>query len=379
MKRIYFLRSHITDNWTDIVVIMLQIVITVVVFNMFWGDFQQLLVCNDIYKSLGLDNVACISVKESGDEIFGLIDEAKEMTLLGENYNPYIFTSDLDADGITVQPISLEYVDKLGGNQIKGVWQVDNAPNGTMSAVVSKKLAKKYRLGNTYALHNTMNDVDIKVYISGVMKDNYTFVPPAYGTSNSIISDISRDIFICCDEQTAENVFGDDVHSSSYTIAAENRASLETFACSIDMQGYMYADVRSAKEYDDYFILLDMGIPMAITVIMLILCIANFASYSMLSAIKREKEFAVYFICGSTWRECLILQLLEDIFVTVVPFVISMFVCGILSVNRASAAMTLQGMLLSAVLCVVVMLASSSAALLRIRKNSPVETIRRLL
>lgn len=376
IKPYHFLRTHMAAHFGSILIIMLQIVVTVVVFNLFWGDFQRLLIGNGIYQALDLDNVACLTIKDKDDAIFSQIEQPRGVALVCENDNSFLFTSNRSESSITVQPMSPACIERFGSRLAKGYWQENNNPQGTLNAVISKNLAKRYRLGKTYTIYNAADDIELTVYITGVTKDNEAFVPPAYGAANSIISDIRNTLFLCCDGQTAQEIFGDALHSGIYTVAAEDRTALENFAAGIDIQQYAYADVRSAKEADDYFLRSEMGTPLAITVIMLILCLANFSSYAMLSAIGREKEFAVYFISGATWRDCLRLQLAEDILIITLPFAAAVMVCGILSVNRVSAVMTAQGMLLSVALCATVMLISSLAALLRIQKKSPVEIIR---
>lgn len=379
VKRVYFLRSHIADNIGSVAIIMLQIVVTIVVFNLFWSDFQELLQRNQVYESLNLENVACITLEDKNDDILHCLNKIDGITVIGENYNAVSFTSESDSSNVLIQPVSPKYTEVFNGNLSKGNWNFDELPSNVLSAVVSKSLSHKYKLSNTYTLYDASDGKSITVYISGVLKSDCMFVPPNSGISTSLINNIPSAMLVYCDEETAQAVFGDSIHTSIYTIVAHDRNTLEKVAESIDLKKYAYMDARGAKESDDYFVLSEMGIPLVITIIVLILCVANYSSYSMLSAIKREKEFAVYFICGSTWNNCLKLQLMEDLFIVAVPFVLSIIVCSVLSINRVGAVMSIQGLLLSVGLCIAVMLFSSFMALLRIKRNSPVEIIRRWL
>lgn len=378
-KSFYFFCSHIADNIVSVSIIMLQMIITVVVFNLFWNDFQRLVTRNHLYKSLGLENLACITVSNSDDDMISYISQAQGMTPLGENFNSLRFFSDHQEESVIIQPVSYGYAQYFDSALAKGSWHSKNIPKNAVAAVIPKSMSHQYRLGETYTLHDHDNSQSLEVCITGILSGDSMFIPPSGEDSNLLIADMKSQMLVCCDSDTAHLLFGTAANTSVYTIAAQDLKTLESFAEHIDVQKYFYMSVIGAKEDDDYFILRDMGIPLSITLIMLILCIANFSSYSMLSAIKREKEFAIYFICGATWTECLKIQIAEDLTMIALPFLLSVIICNILSIHKEGSIMTVQGMFLSAALCFVIMAASSLAELTRIKKSTPIEIIRRWL
>lgn len=90
-KSIHLICSHLSENRISVIVIMVQMVVSVVVFNVFWSDFEKLMTRNDLYQSLGLQNLACITVSDSDDEILMRINQTHGMTLLGENFHSFDF------------------------------------------------------------------------------------------------------------------------------------------------------------------------------------------------------------------------------------------------------------------------------------------------
>lgn len=367
------------DNISSIMIVMLQIIATVVVFNLFWGDFEKFMTRNHMYEDLNLDKVACITVSDSDDSIFLQIKQEDGIFLLGKSYNAFDYFSYVNDESVSIQPITEQYAEHFACIIAKGSWYSLDIPPDTVSVVVPKSMSNKYKLGEIYELYNYTESKRLNVCVTGVMSGDSVFIPPNNRDDNVLISDMSSRMLVCCSDDIIHLLFGDDADTPVYTIAAQDQKSLDAFVKNVDLEKYHYMSVSSAKQDDDFILLYDMGIPLSITLIMFILCIANFSSYSVLSSIKREKEFAIYYLCGSTWRECLTMQLLEDLTIVSCPFALSVIICSILSLNRQDTIMTAQGMFLSLLLCLVIMFVSSFVALMRIKKSLPIEIIRRWL
>ena len=378
-KSIHLICSHLSESRISVIVIMVQVVVTVVVFNVFWSDFEKLMTRNDLYQSLGLQNLACITVSDSDDEILMRINQTHGMTLLGENFHSFDFYCESSDETVELCPVSYGYTQYFDSAISKGSWKLPDSSEKAVAAVVPRSMAGKYRMGETYRLYDIAGSGNMDVYISGVLSDDSIFIPPSGSDANMLMVDMSSQMLVCCGESdnAADTLFGDDVHTSVYTIATQDKESLDAFSAQTDLEKYFYMSVGSAKDEDDSIILHEMGIPLVITVIMSILCIANFSSYSLLSVIKREKEYTIYYICGSTWRECLRMQIVEDLLIAALPFIISVFLCDVLSMNGIGGQLSIKGMLFSLLLCTVIMRASSFAALMRLKKCSPIEIIRR--
>ena len=65
------------------------------------------------------------------------------------------------------------------------------------------------------------------------------------------------------------------------------------------------------------------SIPIILTVAVVFMCIAGFASCNVLSLVQKEKQFAVFFLTGSTRQKCILIQLAKDIITVAIPMIIS--------------------------------------------------------
>lgn len=378
-KSIHFVRLHMTENAGSIAVILLQMTVTAVIFCFFQGDCRQFLMRDEIYRALGLEKVACLTVSDSDDGLLRQLGDTEGITLLGESRHSLRCVSNTGTLSVTVCPVTpayARYLENAEGAPIKGNIPTKETPPGMLPAVTSKSLSGTYRVGNTYTLHRD-NGTSLVIFVVGALRKDYLFLPPDGTDEGTIIGDISSTILICCNDQTAEQIGGEAIHTAVYTLVAKNRDALSAAEEKIDRETYGYMSVRAAKAEDDARALQEMGTPLVMTALTLILCVANFASYAMLATIRRERELAVCFLCGAAWRQCRQWQLAENVLITAGATGLSCAVGAFLAVRHPTAAHGTAGLLPSAALCTVVMLLSTTTALLRLNRQSPVILIER--
>ena len=145
-KSIHLICSHLSESRISVIVIMVQVVVTVVVFNVFWSDFEKLMTRNDLYQSLGLQNLACITVSDSDDEILMRINQTHGMTLLGENFHSFDFYCESSDETVELCPVSYGYTQYFDSAISKGSWKLPDSSEKAVAAVVPRSMAGKYRI-----------------------------------------------------------------------------------------------------------------------------------------------------------------------------------------------------------------------------------------
>jgi Predicted permease. len=109
------------------------------------------------------------------------------------------------------------------------------------------------------------------------------------------------------------------------------------------------------------------------------LALAGLGGNNALSQLFREKEFAIYFLCGSRWSYCVSLVLFGNLIIITIPLIILYPILRYISISKYSGKVMLDmnNIIWSLSLVIGILLITSLGSLIRLYKRSPVSIIRR--
>jgi hypothetical protein len=116
-----------------------------------------------------------------------------------------------------------------------------------------------------------------------------------------------------------------------------------------------------------------------ITIVFLILCIAGMGGVNAFLMDSQKQTFAVYYLAGAKWSDCILIDLIRNLIVISVPSVLGVgFVFFLFAVGRIDYRAGLDFSMLFYVLLLfaLVFILSSLFFLLKLKKTQPIEYIR---
>ena len=367
MKKLFKLvLSQITDEKGMFILIIFEMIIAIVTFNIAFSGLYDLWLKDAIYNQMNLSQAVAFTLTDYDEnnisKTYEKLKKDSKFTVLGETQ------IGLNSSEAYIVPLSEDFIKNIKQPNIKGEWfkKVDRE---TLSVVVSDSMTDKYEIGNTYSI--IINKNKFNIYISGALDNDYMFLPPS-GASD-IIQKNENLILV----DNSDSIISKDVSKNVVVTAYIN--------CDIDdgvniLNNYDkindVVSVSSAKANDAQIKLQENSIPIILTVAVVFMCIAGFASCNVLSLVQKEKQFAVFFLTGSTRQKCILIQLTKDIITVAIPMIISFILLFIFKSYGLEKAFCGVGLMISAIICVVIFFVTSFSGLLKLSKKEPIEIIR---
>jgi ABC-type antimicrobial peptide transport system permease subunit len=346
--------SQLLDNRSMFLLVVFEMVIALGIFNIAFSGVYDLWLKDNLYSKMELQKAVAFTI--SDDSVYNEIKADMSFTLLGESSDDIIIKNE------HISFLSDDFIENVKHPDIDGEWFVER--NGAESAVVCKSMSEKYRIGNTYKI--TVDNKEIPVYISGVLKSDYMFLPPK-GESDIIQQDKK---LIMIKQNSNKN-------AQKHIVTAYVNGDIDEGISRLTKYGVENViSVSLAKENDSQIQLQQNSVPILLTVAVLFMCIAGFASYNVFSIVQKERQFAVFFLTGASKRSCIVIQLIEDIITITVPMIIVFPVLFVLKLRGLESAFCNVGIAVSVMLCVLIFFATSLGGILKLAKREPIEIIR---
>lgn len=335
--------------------VVFEMIIALGIFNIAFSGVYDLWLKDSLYDQMNLSKAVAFTV--DSDDIYYKLKTDNHFILLGQSIDGVITEKE------HISFLSEDFINNIEQPDIVGEWFAEN-DNKVLPAVVSNSMSHKYKVGNTYKIN--AGGEKIHIYISGALKSDYMFLPPK-GESDIIQQDKK---LIMIKQNIVPN-------NRKHILTAYIKGNVDDAVNRLNKLGVQnIISVSSAKENDSQIQLQQNCVPILLTVAVVFMCIAGFASYNVLSIVQKEKQFAVFFLTGATKRDCVIVQLIEDIITIIVPMIISFLVLFILKFQGLESAFCNVGIVISVVLCVIIFFATSLGGILKLTKREPIEIIR---
>ncbi len=374
---------------------MIQIFISLLLFNISFARINHYLTITNIVKSTKISNsiyfvpdIRYFSDVNS-EKPYKMIDEKinnlrnleyftniKQLTgSINVNQNNPLITTLLMYNNKLIQDIKLPLSD--------GKWIKAYAENDKVPIIISHDLSKYYRTGDIIKIQCYKKDSSpetINTIVYGILdKPNNYLSLGAGGDIISIDQLFFRDTNIIIMpqikgldgfDQKAKFLFMKEGSNKSDTLSAWERS----------LKGIGYISPVS-KMVDIYKISLkkSLATEFSICIIVLLLTIVGIGGNNVLSLIFQEKEFATYFMCGLKWSKCTFMILAKDILVLVIPGIATIFAIKY-SIEPSMLGKSLlfnnYSFVVSFSIVLTIFLFTSVESILRLKKASPISIIR---
>lgn len=367
MKKIFTLvLSQLFENKSMIVLVMIEMIIALVTFNIAFSGLYDLWIKDNIYNQMELSKAVAFTLndydKSGVSKTYEELKNNNKFKLLGESQ------IGINTTNLYIIPLAKDFVNNIKKPEIKGKW-FETINNNTLSAVISESLANKYKIGNTYKFE--INNTTVPVYISGALKSDYMFIPPS-GASDIIQKNNN---FILVDN--TNSLINNNNEKSSIVTAYINGDiddGINFLESNINIKNVI--SVSSSKLNDEQIQLKQNAIPIILTIAVIFMCIAGFASCNLLSIVHKEKQFAIFFLTGATHKKCIIIQLIEDIITITIPICLAFITLVFLRFKGIENAFCNAGIIISIIICMIIFFITSFSGLLGLSKKEPIEIIR---
>lgn len=389
MRYLNLTLQHMMEKREMILLIMLELVIAITTLSYFSTSMINQYSDNRTFEELALDHILVVKGDEStNSNLLELCTGSNnEVEYLGQTVSGISLMNSIGEIKNQVIPISESWLNCINYSYYDG--SMENLHNNLTKNVmyVPFSMREQYQVGKTYSMDVVGMDREthsIEVMMGGVLSTDKLYLP---GGFLDIIDDSASKVMIYFGRN--KEVFKESPDymnfynqvGRSYALFIKNMAQMDHYIHELEQfdtiqDWYLLDDNNSgANQWKSS----KMGIPWIMSFTLIFMCIASFSSYTLLSIARREKNYAVYYMCGATWKKCLTIKILEDVIILMIPSILSLVIMNYLNLTNRVVLFSWKGQVLSVLLSVIIIFVSSSVSFLLMKKQSPVSLIRRCI
>ena len=379
------------------IILTIQLTIALVVIVYFAAGVGKFFELRHIVRSSGIENYVyfCPHFLQYGNE--EILKEVDEMLLTlseikSSNKIRTIFGKKLTSEdeGFTNCYVGdSAFLERVQLPLSNGTWFDDYSnENNLLPIIISPSLKKEFRLNKIYdlLLSSVYDTRNIKVKVIGILKK------PSYVLSfsgNSLEGAIRQEddviIFPYNDAiATMQNIL-----SSSEVALLPNEDfsfsddSLERLNEKVSEYGEVKTFGKMLDEYEEnnkdiMYFMLSFGI------IIFAIALAGIGGNNVLSLISNEKNYALYFMHGATWKKCISISLIKDSISLILPIILSTGIICLLGKTSDELNIYVQPVqpvhiIISLAFCLLIFIVTSLIPILKFYKTSPISLIRKRL
>ncbi|MBQ5953792.1 MAG: hypothetical protein IJL47_07135 [Lachnospiraceae bacterium] len=239
-----------------------------------------------------------------------------------------------------------------------GSWFLNENHGCTYNAIVPYSLRKQFATGRCYEI-SFIECGTVSIYVCGILDSDITF-----GNSYAAGFDDSNCHMLLCLAKGEES--HTDFTSFTHYYVKLKDVELEALqALNIDAVCLM----KDAFHQGNYQV---VAVPVFLSLILLVLFGTALLGDRFLSAKENEKTFAIYFLCGASTREAVLLQSSVNFVEILIPFLLSLVVALVIPIRLY--ALSVLGILLVLIVGSGLL---SLAQMVRLRRKSPSQIIAR--
>lgn len=309
MKRFRIAWSQLRENRGMALLIALELLTALVIFNGFASQFGALGDMDRLYRSLPADMqvVSAGSPTEGIQAPSRLISVGRDGWVMPEGQD---FLGDYE--GVSVLFFQPAFFEKVSYPLVGGSW-MKNPREGCVNVIVSRTLSRQYRLGETYTFNLHFHEKSIetqpaKIYVCGVLSSDAVLTGDGtFDTSGKRM--LALDCMGLLDQLEEIPV------SEGVLLPGE-----------MPLPGEEISPLAESLWADQEELMTNLRLPAALAVATACFCIAAFLGYSLLSQVRREKSTAVYLLCGASLRDIEGVKLLHDALLVLPPMLLSLII-----------------------------------------------------
>lgn len=380
---------HMFDKRGMIILIMVELIIAILSLSYFSTSIINQNTDNRFYKELELDKIMMVNGDQQAEDILKEFCEQKtnETIYLGQVLTGLERLDSVGNGTGQVIPISKDLFNCIKYSFYEGSKDILQQYWNENVMYVPYSMRAEYQVGNYYTLDVRGEDSEvyrIEVVVGGILSSDRMYCP---GQGINIVENSPNKTMIYFGKN--KEVIREGANNSSFYDEVGRNYYLYT---NNTEQRLRVINQLEQNESINYVVLLEdnnsmgnqwksskLGIPWIMSFTLIFMCSASFASYTMLSVVQREKNYAIYYMCGATWDKCLTIKLFEDLIMIVVPGVISWVVMCCMNLSSSMVLFSGVGQLISIMLAVFIILGSSSVSFIIMKKKSPISLIRRCI
>jgi len=356
--------THLKRRAINYIAVCVELIVVVLVCNILLSHLVPFIQGQQLYKSLKLSSILCCTTSAESDAL-DIIAREVDAKILWRNYRGQYALSD---ESLFIQPVEKSYLHRF-----------DLVPDEQISAgpiaVVASSLTSRYKSGNTYtvALQYPIGEITFSVALS--TDNDLLFIPPSGDAALSVIGRHPNTVLLALDDDDLAKFDASDV----YTLEAkDNDAQRVTEILSWNEKIIAAMSCEDAQSYSNSLDMSQMGMPIVISLTAVALCLAGMLSNTLLSIIANERNNAIYYICGYTWKKCALVQFISDLLIVFFSVVMAYAVMQILSKTSGNITFQQTSFLLSVAIVAVIFTLAEILGVIQIAKKNVAEIAERM-
>lgn len=362
MRKLIF--THLRRRAPNYIAVCVELTVVLLVCNILLNQLLPFIQSQRLYDKLGLSNVLCCTVTTDGETVEEIAGEVGA-TVLWRNYRGQYALSD---ENLFIQPVEKSYLSRFG------LLSNDEIKDGPI-AVVSGSLSSQYITGETYTVVVSEPVGEITFTVAASLDNDLMFIPPSGDAALSIIGSYPHTILLALDNDDLTRFTASDV----YTLEVkENDAQRVVNDLSWKEQIVTAMSCEEAHAYSNSLDLSQMGMPIIISLTAVVLCLAGMLSNTLLSIIANERNNAIYYICGYTWRKCALIQIVSDLLIVVCSVLVAFVIMQILSALSGNISLQQSSFLVSIAIVAAIYVLAETLGIVQIKKKNVAEIAERM-
>jgi hypothetical protein len=372
--------------------LIVQIVIVIVVLNISIGKIQHSAFVTGIVHQSEITKAYYVAPRmntrfglEAGlinkefDQLFASLENIESI----EAINKLSFLIPEVALDIAVMSYNPNMINRIHLPLSAGNWFTKESMdhNDFTPVIISHSLSEYYQVGDFITLHGMSRSHKLKV-IGILDQQDYYLSFQAAGDFMCIdeIFDRGKNVILCPEkpELLSDKLGGYEqgklIYFDEKTQAEKNIEELSSLkeTCYINSIYEMIVNQRETNRHDVILQLVHIAIAV-------VLALAGIGGTNALAFIFKEKEFALYFMCGLRWKWCVFIVAVKNIILLILAAILSFVVLNYITTRSPSMEVLYNSnnfIVTFFVLCSIYLLTSLSS-ILRMYKKSPISIIRR--
>ncbi len=302
----------------------------------------------------------------------------------------YIDTPLISQDYISIRTLDSYLADKIEIPLSEGRWYDDSTDDGVLNVVISQD-SNSLKVSDTFELILS-DDASITVRVCGIIDD------PAYefnlGTSGDDLCslDLIREycaadndmspLIYCSQTALTQLVDENFIYASNKNCVIIFDSSLSDSLLleninTLSQYGYV-TDKNELKEQTNEQIRIALIQYLPTAVFLLLIGVVGLISNTILNILNYRRHFAIFYLCGSTWRECAFINILYIIFSIVLSLAAlsGYFTVKMLSDNTSfKDSISFVNILASSSLCVLLLIVCGLTPFFLMKKTPPAQSL----
>ncbi|GMQ57334.1 hypothetical protein AN1V17_17290 [Vallitalea sediminicola] len=367
MERILYMGlNKFKNNILSKIIIILELVLIIYLLNVMIGMWRHYTYVLDMVKDMNIEKSYHIS------EYKGSKYEDKDYTV-GE------LEKSETTDGLEVMIYNDSIIKNIHLPLSKGIWFTEYSDE-EIPIILSYSYAKTYKLKIGDIIEKELNNKDFRKKINckviGILsKQNYYFnlsVTSSELKWNNLfvayeeVGIINSNELITYPEKPKIIFMEKEQKNKSVIIDELSKHGLITSSSKL---------TENTKNQLSY----KLREQLIMWILLLSLIIATLTSNNMLEKIYEEKEFAIYYMLGLSWANCIIIEIIRSITHVLIASILAAILIGFTYNQNAYKSLIMDGYnyLISAGVILVIYMTSSLWIVIELLKTNPVDLIRR--